>query len=346
MEWLSEIDEIENIKIPRLYFTDFEWGASEVHIFSDASPKCYGCVAYFRMKHGDGYLTKFMIAKSRVAPLKGLTLPRLELMGALISSRLGSYLQDTFRKLEKQKIFYWTDSQICLHWIKGNADEWKQFVRNRVKEIQTKTNPSNWFFCNGKDNPSDKLTRGIRVQALVNDKVWFYGPAWLNELDMSCNMESANVDIDVHCAEERKRSVVTLQTNIESSQPLLNLENYSDLNKVLRITSYVMRFIKNCRATNEMKTGSITANEMTDAERYWIRTVQQSEFEKEYSQLKNKEPISPSSKLYSFNPILTSDDLIAVRVLIGEEKTPRQLWKLGRVIEVHKVRDKKRVPET
>ncbi|XP_054709039.1 uncharacterized protein LOC129218740 [Uloborus diversus] len=129
MEWLSEIDEIENIKIPRLYFTDFEWGASEVHIFSDASPKCYGCVAYFRMKHGNGYLTKFMIAKSRVAPLKGLTLPRSELMGALISSRLGSYLQDTFHKLEKQKIFYWTDSQICLHWIKGNADEWKQFVR-------------------------------------------------------------------------------------------------------------------------------------------------------------------------------------------------------------------------
>ncbi|GBM37249.1 hypothetical protein AVEN_89278-1, partial [Araneus ventricosus] len=138
IEWLNEIEVLRKFEIPRLYFNEVNWESVELHLFSDASPKCYGSVAYLRIKYTDRYVTSFIMSKSRLAPLKKLTLPRLELLGALISARMGHYLQDTFPMLKRENIFYWSDSQICIHWIKGKADDWKQFVRNRVSEIKEK----------------------------------------------------------------------------------------------------------------------------------------------------------------------------------------------------------------
>ncbi|GBN01044.1 hypothetical protein AVEN_261624-1 [Araneus ventricosus] len=138
IEWLNEIEVLRKFEIPRLYFNEVNWESVELHLFSDASPKCYGSVAYFRIKYAARYVTSFIMSKSRLAPLKKLTLPRLELLGALISARMGHYLQDTFPMLKRENIFYWSDSQICIHRIKGKADDWKQFVRNRVSEIKEK----------------------------------------------------------------------------------------------------------------------------------------------------------------------------------------------------------------
>ncbi|GFX38401.1 integrase catalytic domain-containing protein [Trichonephila clavipes] len=110
------------------------------------------------------------MSKSRLAPLKKLTLPRLELLGALIFPRLGHYLQNIFPMLKKENIYYWSDSQICIHRIKGKADDWKPFVRNRVSEIKEKTNPNRWHHCVGKSNPADKLTRGMSANEMEDDE--------------------------------------------------------------------------------------------------------------------------------------------------------------------------------
>ncbi|GBM46537.1 hypothetical protein AVEN_17925-1 [Araneus ventricosus] len=195
IEWLNEIEVLRKFEIPRLYFNEVNWESVELHLFSDASPKCYGSVAYFRIKYAARYVTSFIMSKSRLAPLKKLTLPRLELLGALISARMGHYLQDTFPMLKRENIFYWSDSQICIHWIKGKADDWKQFVRNRVSEIKEKTNPNRWHHCAGKFNPADKLTRGISAHALVNDEIWFSGPPWLLQINVPYN-KSSDVGID------------------------------------------------------------------------------------------------------------------------------------------------------
>nr|XP_042913479.1 uncharacterized protein LOC122273488 [Parasteatoda tepidariorum] len=307
LDWYNELKIIRNLEIPRQYFEELDWESLEIHIFSDASPKCYGAVAYFRMKN----ITSFIMSKSRLAPLKKITLPRLELMGALISARIGSYLKDTFSKLNEKRIFYWTDSTICLHWIKGPSDDWKQFVRKRVIETKEKTNPDYWHHCSGKDHPADKLTRGMNAQALLNDTVWLSGPPWLKERNIPY-IESASCP-DLHSVAGERRKVVTLNLKTVSIQPLLNLDNYSDLNKVFRITGYIFRFIHNCKAAHEKRIGAITASELTNAETYCIKVVQRIEFEKEYLDLKNNSPIHPNSKLYELNPILSADDLIALK---------------------------------
>ncbi|GFS92110.1 integrase catalytic domain-containing protein [Trichonephila clavipes] len=127
------------LKIPRKIL-DSSGDSSEVqiHTFSDASQKAYGAAAFLRVKHKDRVSVDLVTSKSRIRSVQ----PRA---------------------------FFWTDSQVTLHWIKGPSHRWKPFVVNRIREIQSLTDPNSWFHCSGKDNPADLLTRGISVDALTTN---------------------------------------------------------------------------------------------------------------------------------------------------------------------------------
>ncbi|GBM59351.1 hypothetical protein AVEN_17394-1 [Araneus ventricosus] len=192
----------------------------------------------------------------------------------------------------------------------GKDNVWMQFVRNRVSEIREKTNPNRWLHCAGKGFLADKLTRGISAQALVNDEIWFPGPPWLLQTNVPCNKSSDIVDTELNCVEEERRKVVvTFQTNIE---PLLNLDNYSDLDKVIRISSYVLRFANNCRSNTENVIDNLTADELINAEKYCVRCVQQTEFETEYEEIKHHKSVTRSFKLFSINPMFIEDGLLCL----------------------------------
>ena len=106
---------------------------TELHVFSDASTKAYRTVAFLRA----GERTLFVLARSRVVPLKGHTLPRLELMGATIASRLAQFICTAFQhtSLQNISVMLWSDSQIVLHWL-HSWKHLKQFVPNCVQEIK------------------------------------------------------------------------------------------------------------------------------------------------------------------------------------------------------------------
>ncbi|GFT05480.1 reverse transcriptase domain-containing protein [Trichonephila clavipes] len=121
----------------------------QLHIFCDASPRVFGAVAYFRyVIANDDIYTSLITAKSRVSPLKKLTLPRLELLGAVLASRMLKYLTSNF-KFPISKFFLWSDSSIAFHRIKGKASNYKQIASNRVIEIQSNSDPSGWPHCSG-----------------------------------------------------------------------------------------------------------------------------------------------------------------------------------------------------
>ncbi|GFW36480.1 pro-Pol polyprotein [Trichonephila clavipes] len=120
-------------------------------------------------------------SKSRVAPLKVLTLPRLELMGALLAARLAKEISRVLNEKISTTNYFWTDSTIALSWIQGPSNRWKVFVANRVKEIRSLTDKDSWRHCAGKDNPSDLLTRGISADSLINCEKWWKGPSFLQE---------------------------------------------------------------------------------------------------------------------------------------------------------------------
>ncbi|GBN44588.1 hypothetical protein AVEN_137744-1 [Araneus ventricosus] len=118
------------------------------------------------------------MSKSRVAPLKKLTSPHLESMATVIGARMGKYIKGVNSDLVDRFVF-WTDSLIALYWMKGFAKRWKQSISNRVLEVQQNSDPKSWFYCPTGENPADVLTRGVLVESLIDEELWWYGPSWL-----------------------------------------------------------------------------------------------------------------------------------------------------------------------
>lgn len=118
-----------------------------------------------------------------MAPIKKVTLPRLELLAALVGARLLTYVAEALARF-KMDYTLWTDSTIALTWIKSVSVKWKPFVANRVKEINEKTDSTKWRYCPGKDNPADLLTRGASIEKIISTQAWWHGPAWLTDKDM------------------------------------------------------------------------------------------------------------------------------------------------------------------
>ena len=155
---------------------------TQLHIFCDSSQQAYGAVAYLRgLSADDGIHTAFLMAKTRVAPLKTTTLPRLELLAALLGAKLFQFLNKTLELVNSSEVIYWSDSQIVLSWLSSNKQP-QQFVRTRVHKIQEITSSQTWRFCPTSMNPADLITRGVST-IIFNDKkkLWFEGPPGLSE---------------------------------------------------------------------------------------------------------------------------------------------------------------------
>ncbi|GFU62316.1 integrase catalytic domain-containing protein [Trichonephila clavipes] len=186
-EWCEEVPELNTFSIPRYYLgyaLQNEIDNIQIHCFSDSSKKAYGTVVYLRiaLKNGKTF-TNFVASKCRVAPLKTISLPRLELMGALLSARLSYKISKTVNYITSR--YFWTDSSITYFWIKGSAARFKPFVKNRIKEIQKYTDPIEWRHCPGKDNPADLLSRGMSASELRSSELWWHGPPWLIQNESS-----------------------------------------------------------------------------------------------------------------------------------------------------------------
>ncbi|XP_054865193.1 uncharacterized protein LOC111581998 [Amphiprion ocellaris] len=195
-QWCSELPLIHLVAIPRWYHieTEQESHTVKLHVYCDASEKAYSAVAYLQGQNKQAEtVTSFVASKSRVAPLKKMTLPRLELMGALIGARLGHSLLKPLN-MEKNQLNMWMDSMITLHWIRSSAQRWKPFVANRVTEIQGLTNPDSWSHCAGEMNPADLPTRGQHAQSLIESQLWWSGPT-------SLSTSEKELDIDNDCGE-------------------------------------------------------------------------------------------------------------------------------------------------
>ena len=175
--WISIAEDIEKstntATIPRRYFTSYQTGEIiQLQVFADASPKAYGAVAYIRK----GNQIAFVMAKTRVAPLKKLSLPRLELMVAKVGANLAAFLQNSLTKNSPNlQVFLWSDSQIVLHWL-HSSKTLSQFVSNRIQEIKGLFPPSTWRYCPTSDNPADLLTRGVGADQLQLSTTWLHGP--------------------------------------------------------------------------------------------------------------------------------------------------------------------------
>jgi len=122
----------------------------------------------------------FVFSKVKVAPLKCTTIPRLELMAAVLGLKVCKIVSSALNALMCQFQF-WSDSTNVLWWIRGCSRSFRPFVAHRVGEIQSHPTPEQWRYISSKDNPADLLSRGIEVAALANNSLWWNGPPFLEE---------------------------------------------------------------------------------------------------------------------------------------------------------------------
>ncbi|XP_036347310.1 uncharacterized protein LOC118756663, partial [Rhagoletis pomonella] len=174
--WKSNIEVIKTAKIPRCN-SEFLQHAKEVqlHMFVDAGENAYSAVCYFRVEHTNGISVALVAAKSKVSPLKPLSIPRLELQAALVGVRLAGAVLNV-QRIPITKHYFWTDSKTVLRWLRMDPKNFKPYVMHRVGEILESTNVSQWDWVPSKENPADLATKS---SVELNYKMWFSGPQFL-----------------------------------------------------------------------------------------------------------------------------------------------------------------------
>ena len=175
--WLSDLLKFQYISVKLCYILNSEETvvSFQIHGSGDSSEVAYAAVVYLRIETSKGACTRPVMSKTRVAPLPKQTVPRLELLAALILSRLVDRVCVALPVIKVDEVYCWTDPIITLHWIKGVGREYKQFVENRVREIRQNVPPESWSHCPGIENPADLLSRGMNAEALKQSETWWHG---------------------------------------------------------------------------------------------------------------------------------------------------------------------------
>ena len=257
--------------------------------FCDASAKAYATLIYLHQTNGHESKVDLVFTKTRLTPLKGMTIPRAELMAVLIGVRCLEFVKQQL-KLAIEGIHLWSDSKRVLSWIRSDKDL-TVFVANRVCEIKSHSDVT-FSYVSTTDNPADIATRGSTVNMLYDNELWWQGPQWLKQTqsEWSDSEFSLNDQAKSDYESELKKSSFTKETgflspsggapaeSIQKRYPFeIDSRKYSSVTKLIRVTAYVMRFIAKTRKCS-IQNGCLTSEELKGAERMWLHSVQRNSY--------------------------------------------------------------------
>ena len=190
MDWVNEMQTIRETLLPRRYFSAIPQNV-QLHLFCDASLEAMCNLAYFRAESDAGNEVSFVLGKCRIAPIKQLFFPRLELQAALYSVPLKKMIVEE-HDLLIDSVTHWTDSITVLQWLHSADRKHNVFVANRAAEILEASTVDEWKHIKGDLNPSDIGTRGITIEKL-SERDWTSGPNWLKDQSKNWPISSAPV---------------------------------------------------------------------------------------------------------------------------------------------------------
>ncbi|XP_076659858.1 uncharacterized protein LOC143363138 [Halictus rubicundus] len=310
-EWIrfyNKLPALNNITFPRRTIIESPRKV-ELHGFSDASEKAYGACLYLRTTDSRGHTeTTLLFAKSKVAPLKTISIPRLELCGALLLTSLVETAKQAL-PVEIHKTIYWTDSTIVLHWVKTSPHTLKTFVANRVSEIQRRTANADWRHVPTADNPADLISRGQSPEDFLQPSIWQHGPTWLNEEESFW----PTTELPQPETIPEQRVAICLKALICDTTIL---DNCSSWGKLQRIIARCLRW----KGSNTTK-GSLTSSELRYAHDVIIKLIQRQHFAEELRCLSRSE-IGVKGKLQQLNPFIDKDGILRVGGRLKNSRIP------------------------
>ncbi|XP_066600003.1 uncharacterized protein [Prorops nasuta] len=279
----------------------------ELHGFSDASQRAYAAAIYLRVtNHVGKSRVSLVMAKSKVAPVKTVSIPNLELCGAVLLVKLFKHVQklEVFKDLPTTE---WSDSRDALAWIKKHPSNWKVFVANRVSYIQTELPTAVWKYVSTHENPADLATRGLTVKDLRDSNLWWHGPSWLEASEANWPAQPVSVIPIVH---QRRAFAATLRVEEE---PILT--RFSSLSKLSRVIAYCLRFLANCKRKKfgqHPTSKFLTTRELEQARMSIIRLAQSSAYAEELTLLKEGRPLLRRNPLNRLHPFVDDNGILRV----------------------------------
>lgn len=309
-----------SINCPHLEFPSFSSRESrlETHVFVDASETAYCCVVYFRLLDARGIQVALVGSKSKVAPLKTLSIPRLELKAAVLGVQ---YLQSILSNhaLPVAQKYLWTDSTTVLAWILSDHRRFQKFVAVRVGEILSLSDPQDWRWVPTKANVADKATKWGKGPEFHTQNSWFCGPAFLRLGEEHWPERRQNVS-----TQEELRPVHIHWPVV----PFIDATRFSRYEKMQRSMAYVWRFVDSLRhkrsgATQQL--GVLNQHELKRAEETLWKIAQADSFAEEIKVLATTRGapemkhacVSKSSAIYKLWPYLDNQGILRMRSRIG-----------------------------
>ena len=309
LQWRSELDLLSAKHIPWCYYSkESSITTVDLHGFCDASERAYAAAVYLRMTDSNGSVqVALVMSKTKVAPIKRLTIPRLELCGAYLLADL-HHVQQVFA-IPLNRVYAWTDSTIVLNWLAGDPRRFKTLVNNRVAHIVELIGPECWSHVNGEENLADCASRGLFPAELLRHSLWWNGPEWLKLQSSAWPSQTTFSSQVTEPSEER----VCLHIVTIKKTPVIPVERYSNYTRLKRVMAWVFRFLDHCRSKKHQKLPpSLTTDELHKAETYWITLAQSELFAKELELLKQGRELLRTSSVLALHPFVDSLSLLHV----------------------------------
>ncbi|KAL6727694.1 hypothetical protein Aduo_009548 [Ancylostoma duodenale] len=250
LRWKLLIQDLEDPlpPIPRCVIPSDPSCSLELAVFGDASQRLYACCVYLICHSSVGTTSHLLMAKSRLGEVQPLTMPRMELLAALISARLVRFVHSQLRR-PIAAIHFFSDSQIALHWIHSSRPL-KRFVNNRVVEIrsivsalQSSGTHVKFYYVQSEQNPADCASRGLSTRSAHNH-IWWCGPSFLTLPPSQWPQANCEFTLPPDVSPEVENEFQTLTAmQVYSYQSPLRFQATNRYLKLVRSTAYVLKFI-------------------------------------------------------------------------------------------------------
>nr|XP_041630523.1 uncharacterized protein LOC121501956 [Drosophila kikkawai] len=309
--WRRQMDAVGQFRCPRHYFGHGAVRTIELHVFVDASQSAFAAVAYWRVMYEDGkVLASFVCAKTKCAPMRTMSIPRLELQAAVLGTRLINTIKEE-HSVDISETVLWTDSKTVLRWIGSTHRRYKQFVGNRVAEILESSEVSQWRWVPTADNAADDASRSQNKADLSPESRWLSGPAFLRQPASGWPVPEEGTERvpDASDDEEMPSEFALVATN----EFVIPFQRFSSFSRLVRTTAWVLRFARWCRRQrSELEEYGLTAKECEAAENLLVRQAQLESFPDEMRSAKHGKEVASSSEIRGLAPYMDEHGVLRV----------------------------------
>lgn len=352
--WFSDLAKLHGFKVKRCLKPDWFGNitSAQLHHFADASEKGYGVVTYLRIMNENNQVhCSFILGKSRVSPLKQVTIPRLELTAAAVAVKIDKFMRKELQ-IHLDDSLFWSDSTTVLKYIASESARFKTFVANRVSLIRDNTKPNQWMYVNSELNPADHASRGMNADSFIKCKDWIHGPAFLWKekehwpISPDVSNEILKEDVEV-------REVTVNVTEVDENQINKLICHYSDWHHLKKAVSWMLRlkhllqklskqrkclssqttefespkhkadFVAKqmCKFKSTLKGTLLTAADVAMGEMEIVKFCQKQSFKNEITALQKGDKLERNSHIIKLDPVL-QDGVLRVGGRLGQSSLP------------------------